>query len=57
MCHKKSKANHKSTSETNAVKDDNNDKEMIKEWGKKKKNEEEKDGERERKKSKMKEKI
>ena len=28
MCHKKSKANHKSTSETNAAKDDNDDKEM-----------------------------
>ena len=32
MCHKQSKANHKSTSETNAAKDDNDDKEMIKKW-------------------------
>ena len=32
MCHKQSKANHKSTSETNAAKDD---KEMIKRWKRK----------------------
>ena len=36
MCHKQSKANHKSTSETNAAKDDNDDKEMIKRWKRKK---------------------
>ena len=35
MCHKQSKANHKSTSETNAAKDDNDDKEMIKRWNEK----------------------
>ena len=32
MCHKQSKANHKSISETNAAKDDNDDKEMTKKW-------------------------
>ena len=29
MCHNKSKANHKNTSETNAAKNDNDDKEKI----------------------------